>query len=87
MNNSKEAQTAIKPQHGEVKMLNHIDVSFFSDLSVQTKTRCCQFPKLPQSVLTGLIAGAMKTNEFFACYRNQEGVVIALDKNGFCVTE
>ena len=68
-------------------MLNFIDVSFFSGLSVQTKTRRCRFPKLPKSALTGLIAGAMQTNEFFACYRDQDVVVIALDKNGFCVTE
>ena len=87
MNNSKVKQPTIKPQHGEVKMLNFIDVSFFSGLSVQTKTQRCRFPKLPKSALTGLIAGAMQTNEFFACYRDQDVVVIALDKNGFCVTE
>ena len=63
-----------------------VHVSFFSGLSVDTKTRHCSFPHLPKAALTGMIAGAMKSDEFFACYRGRDGVVVALDKDGFCVT-
>jgi len=64
-----------------------VNVSFFSGLSVSTKTRHCRFPTLPKAALTGLIASAMQTDEFFACYHDGNGTVVALDRNGFCVTD
>ena len=42
---------------------------------------------LPKSALTNLIASSMTGRESFACYRDGDGNVIALDKTGFCVTE
>lgn len=67
--------------------MNHVNVSFFSDLSVNTMTRRCRFPTLPKSALTDLIASSMTARESFACYRDGDGNVIALDKTGFCATE
>jgi hypothetical protein len=37
--------------------------------------------------LTNLGASSMTGRESFACYRDGDGNVIALDKTGFCVTE
>jgi hypothetical protein len=45
------------------------------------------FQTLPKSALTNLIASSMTGRESFACYRDGDGNVIALDKTGFCVTE
>ena len=67
--------------------MKHINVSFFSDLSVNTMTRRCRFPTLPRSALTDLITSSMTAQESFACYRDADGCVIALDRSGFCVTE
>jgi len=67
--------------------MNHVNVSFFSDLSVNTMTRRCRFPTLPKSALTNLIASSMTARESFACHRDGDGNVIALDKTGFYVTE
>ena len=62
--------------------MNHVNVSFFSDLLVNTMTRRCRLPALPN-----LIASSMTARGSFACYRDGDGNVIALDKTGFCVTE
>jgi len=70
-----------------IPMNNFIKVSFFSDMSITAKTRHCQFPAMPRAALTGVIAKAMRQDEFFACYRETNGAVVALDKNGFCVTQ
>ncbi|MBL6596979.1 MAG: hypothetical protein O2835_06210 [Proteobacteria bacterium] len=67
--------------------MSHINVSFFSDLSVNSMTRRCRFPPLPRSALTNLITSSMTAAESFACYRDSDGCVIALDRTGFCVTE
>ncbi len=67
--------------------MNHVNVFFFSDLSVNTMTRRCRFPTLPKSALTNLIESSMTGRESFACYRDNDGNVIALDKTGLCVTE
>ncbi|WP_443646811.1 hypothetical protein [Candidatus Ponderosibacter sp. Uisw_141_02] len=45
------------------------------------------FSTLPKSALTNLIASSMTARESFACYRDGDGNMIALDKTGFCVTE
>ena len=66
--------------------MNHVNVSFFSDLSVDTMTRRCRFPTLPKLALTKLIASSMTAQDSFACYRDGNGTVGALDKTGFCVT-
>ena len=67
--------------------MNHVNVFFFSDLSVITMTRRCRFPTLPKSALTNLIESPMTGRESFACYRDNDGNVIAHDKTGLCVTE
>jgi hypothetical protein len=69
-------------------LVKEFDHAFWvSDLSVNAMTRRCRFPTLPKSALTNLIASSMTGRESFACYRDGDGNVIALDKTGFCVTE
>ena len=70
-----------------IPMSNLIKVSFFSDMSITAKTRQCQFPAMPRAALAGVIAKAMRRDEFFACYRETDGAVVALDKKRFCVTQ
>ena len=60
--------------------LSHIRVSEYHD-------KALSFSTLPKSALTNLIASSMTARESFACYRDGDGNMIALDKTGFCVTE
>jgi len=63
-----------------------VTVSFFTSLSIDTLTRMSEFQMSHPAHLRKKIANSMRGTEFFACYRDRSGAVIALDKQGICVT-
>ena len=61
-------------------------VSFFSQPAVVLQTRRCVFSATSPDHLRQKITENMKSHEEFACYRDVTGIVVALDKQGVCVT-
>ena len=62
--------------------MSEITVSYFSDLNVKSRTRRVSFPHATWSTLHEAILGQMTHGEHFACYRNLNGGVVALDRDG-----
>ena len=61
-------------------------VSFFSQPAVVSQTRRCVFSATSSHHLRQKITENMQSHEEFACYRDVTGIVVALDKQGVCVT-
>ena len=61
-------------------------VSFFSQPAVVSQTRHCVFSATSPHHLRQKITENMLSHEEFACYRDVTGIVVALDKQGVCVT-
>ena len=61
-------------------------VSFFSQPAVVSQTRRCVFSATSPHHLRQKITENMQSHEEFACYRDVTGIVVALDKQGVCVT-
>jgi hypothetical protein len=61
-------------------------VSFFSQPAVVSQTRRCVFSATSPHHLRQKITENMLSHEEFACYRDVTGIVVALDKQGVCVT-
>jgi hypothetical protein len=59
-----------------------VRVSFFSELSVQSLTRRVFLPRVKRQALDTLICQMMQGLEFFACYHEADGGVVALDRHG-----
>jgi hypothetical protein len=59
-----------------------VRVSFFSELSVQSLTRRVFLPRVKRQALDSLICQMMQGPEFFACYHETDGGVVALDRRG-----
>jgi hypothetical protein len=62
-----------------------IRVSFFTDMSCDTRTRNVPLPHTAQQDLHGTIRQMMQGPEFFACYNHPSGGVVALDRQGVCI--
>jgi len=62
--------------------MSEITVSYFSDLNVKSRTRRVSFPHATWYALHEAILGQMTHGEHFACYRNPNGGVVALDRDG-----
>ena len=61
-------------------------ISFFSQPTVVSQTRRCVFSATSPHHLRQKITENMQSHEEFACYRDVTGIVVALDKQGVCVT-
>ncbi|MDB2528656.1 hypothetical protein N9X93_04210 [Alphaproteobacteria bacterium] len=61
-------------------------VSFFSQPAVVSQTRRCVFSATSPHHLRQKITENMQSHEEFGCYRDVTGIVVALDKQGVCVT-
>jgi hypothetical protein len=70
----------------EGRIMQKLKVTFFKALNVQSKTRSVlvYYEALPNQLTS--ITELMRPDEFFACFHDSSGSVIALDKNGVCVT-
>ena len=61
-------------------------VSFFSQPAVVSQTRRCVFSATSPHHLRQKITENMQSHEEFVCYRDVIGIVVALDKQGVCIT-
>lgn len=61
-------------------------VSFFSQPAVVSQTRRCVFSATSPHHLRQKITENMQSHEEFSCTRDVTGIVVALDKQGVCVT-
>jgi len=66
-------------------MMSTVIVSFFTEAMITSRTRRCSFAAVAPDSLRRSITAQMRNHEKFACYRGDDGVVVALDKNGICV--
>ena len=66
-----------------VDVMNEITVSFFSCLSVSSRTRRVPFPRMTREQLNDSIVTAMQASEFYACYHDPYEGVVAVDRDGF----
>ena len=62
-----------------------IKVSFFRDMSYDSHTRHVSLPHMVSDRLYMVICQMMQAGEFFACYHQPEGCVVALDKQGVSI--
>ena len=65
--------------------MQDISVSFFSNLSLASRTRRVPFPRTTRALLNSKIREAMRGSEFFACYQDVDGGVVAIDRQGVTV--
>lgn len=65
--------------------MGDITVSFFSEPYASSRTRRVPFPRATRHELHDAIRRAMVSSEFFACYLNPEGGVVALDRQGITI--
>lgn len=65
--------------------MDDIAVSFFSEPQASSRTRRVSFPRAARQDLHDAICRAMEGSEFFACYLNPEGGVVALDRQGITI--
>ena len=61
-------------------------VSFFSQPAVVSQTRRCVVSATSPHHLRQKITENMQSHEKFSCTRDVTGIVVALDKQGVCVT-
>ena len=61
-------------------------VSFFSQPVVVSQTRRCVFSATSPHHLRQKITENMQSHEEITCYRDVSGILVALDKQGVCVT-
>jgi hypothetical protein len=59
-----------------------IKVSFFRDMSDDSRTRHESLPQMIGDRLHMVRCRIMQGGEFFACYQRPEGGVVALDRQG-----
>ena len=62
-----------------VRPMGDITVSFFSEPQASSRTRRVSFPRVARQDQHDATCRAMEGTEFFACYLNPEGGVVALD--------
>lgn len=65
--------------------MDKITVSFFRCLSVASRTRRVPFPRMAGQPFHNMIIKTMDRTEFFACYRDGNGDIVAIDRDGFGV--
>ena len=63
-----------------------LKVTFFKALNVQSKTRSVLMNNQSAPELITSISDIMRPDEFFACFQDSSGSVIALDKDGVSVS-
>ena len=69
----------------EETIMTMLNVSFYADMSLASRTRPVPFPRTTRAALRRQIGQSMQRGEHFACYREPEGAVFAMDRDGVVV--